>query len=109
MMNLSHLKEDIYIYIFNCYLNPDFKVDKFKDSLSRLEQAIKSVDGPVMVTGDFNSRPTLWGDTDYNSRGNILAEWIIGNNPTIHNDMFNCVPTFYGPNGNSVVDLVLSY
>lgn len=96
------------IYVFNCYLNPNYKIDKFKDTLSRLEDAIKSVGGPVIVTGDFNSRSHLWGDVDCNPRGNILAEWILGNNLAIHNDMFNCIPTFYGPNGNSVIDLVLS-
>lgn len=49
-----------------------------------------------------------WGDIESNPRGNILTSWIIGNNLVVHNDMFNCVPTFYGPNGNSVIDLVFS-
>ena len=60
---------------------------------------------PLVMGIDSNAHSEMWGSLDLNARGEILEEFIMGNNLTILNR--GRVPTFTG-GGGTVIDITLS-
>ena len=58
----------------------------------------------VILTGDFNARHTLWGDTAKNTYGNQLFDRLDSNAFTIQHAPS---PTFLCENGSSCIDLII--
>ena len=54
--------------VFSLYLPPNFPVDR-EDFVSLVQQ----LPSPFIISGDFNGRHTLWGDTLINPRGAMIA------------------------------------
>ncbi|XP_011861252.1 PREDICTED: uncharacterized protein LOC105558273 [Vollenhovia emeryi] len=91
------------LYIISVYISPNTSTATFLNFADRLCDAIEMSAGPVIVSGDFNSKSTLWGAAVSNRRGEILARLA---------DQFDLVllnqgtaPTCVRPQGSSVVDL----
>lgn len=96
------------ITFINCYLSPNISIQEFESQILRLELEISSVNGPIILVGDMNSRHSNWGDILTTRRGKLLAEFIEGNNLIVHNNHRKFTPTFVNHLGQSVIDLVLS-
>jgi len=72
-------------------------VNDFNDLLSQLPS-------PVLITGDFNSRSTLWGDTKLDHRGKMVEDILTKHNLCVLNDTS---PTYIHPTtgSSSAIDL----
>ena len=88
-----------YIQIYNVYNPPDITIDK--SSYKKFFENINSI-----VTGDFNSKNSLWNSPDYNKNGYILEELIDENNFVVIN---TGQPTYQmASGGQSHLDLTLT-
>lgn len=59
------------------------------------------------MTGDFNARHPLWGNTVTNQRGHYLKDWLDNNDITYKATLTGpCEPTF--PESNSYLDLCIN-
>lgn len=105
--NFVHFNWNNYLIIC-CYLNPNDTHHELEISLLKLEMIIQKSKKKVIITGDFNSRSTLWGDKTTNFRGKMVEEWFLSNDLYCHNDGDKFIPTFSNYNGESVIDLIFT-
>jgi exonuclease III len=97
------------ILIGNVYVNPG------STSQNNLEAALRNINKAsqyceklkikeIIVTGDFNSRNTLWGDSTSNNRGKVLEQFANQHQLAC---VFPNAKTFVCGEGGSVIDLAL--
>lgn len=55
--------------VFSVYLTPNEPIQSFQDKVDRLEDAVLSSSGKVVVGGDFNARAVDWGMGCTDARG----------------------------------------
>lgn len=70
------------ITICNIYLPNSLSID----NNDILEQLVRKLPEPFIITGDFNSHNQLWGCQLTNNRGPLMEKWIDDNNLIILND-----------------------
>ncbi|KAF7492646.1 Putative protein in type-1 R1DM retrotransposable element [Sarcoptes scabiei] len=91
------------LIISNVYIEPNtissFHIDILKNLLTTHENV------PLIITGDFNARHTMWHDRIINRHGEIIYELINDFNLYPHNDKN---PTCLTINGTSIIDLTLT-
>ena len=77
----------------SCYISPNCPLQEFEAFVERLELFTAGKKGAkVLIGGDFNAKAEMWGSAYTNSRGRLMAEWILGNELVLLND--GRLPTF---------------
>jgi len=63
------------VQVFSYYASPNKTQGEFNNFLQRLEDKVRLIAPgiPILVTGDFNTRSTAWGDRVTNKRGDDLS------------------------------------
>lgn len=74
--------------------------------LNRIDNAIRTWDGPIIVAGDFNAKHQAWGGVTTDARGELLLEWLCGMDMFVANDN-RSLATFSSSNGESWVDVTV--
>lgn len=80
---------------------------KLRDREVRVFGVWRSVDGPILVAGDFNVKNEAWGGDMTDERGEELMEMAVMYGWELANDR-NQGPTFESTNGRSWVDVTWS-
>lgn len=62
--------------MYSCYFSPNTKYNEFVTHLDDLEDSIRTANGEVLVTGDFNTKSPEWGSGRLVKRGEVLSELI---------------------------------
>lgn len=57
-----------------CYFTPNERIADFRAKLDGLEDAIRSINGDLIVAGDFNAKALEWGADKPASKGRYLME-----------------------------------
>ena len=102
----------ISVMFVSCYCRPEISSTKsLRNLLGHLDKAwtwCKSNNVPnMLVSGDFNARNVVWGDSTNNPRGKVLCDYVEASNDAIlHSAGSN---TFLHSLGGSVIDLSLSF
>lgn len=91
------------IIISNFYIHPKSFDNTHISFINKLLSSYHQY--PIILTGDFNARNTLWEPNKSNSNGNKLRDIINQHNLTIHN---NTDHTCYTPRGSSIIDLTIT-
>lgn len=94
------------LYLVSVYMSPNARIDRFLEMLDSLRDFLTSIQGEVIICGDFNARSSLWGDQITNRRGEILENWMAELDLRLGN--VGSVPTCVRPQGTSVIDLTWS-
>ena len=71
-----------------------------------MEGIIRKLNGPIVVSGDFNAKNQGWGGETINTRGENLMNWILLNNFNLENK--RGPPTFDCSRGHSWIDVTFS-
>lgn len=74
--------------------------------LLKLDAILEQLRGPVIITGDFNARSTVWFDRITNARGQKLEDFISRWGLFVANEPGNI--NTYAHNGESAVDVTLA-
>ena len=61
--------------IISVYIPPDQNI-----SVNDLNNLIKNIQTPFIITGDFNGWSPLWGSQDSNARGKVVKDFLLSNN-----------------------------
>lgn len=94
------------ITLFSCYLTPSDSIGDFQRKLDEIEDNIISIQGPIIVAGDFNARSPEWGLQTANSRGRRIIQMTARTGFTVAN--IGNVPTFRRPGcEGSIPDITL--
>lgn len=91
-------------YIGSVYFSPNAKKEGFIEMLERIGEITERLRGKVIIGGDFNARSKCW-DRTYNSRGNIIENWLNGQNLVVINKRGS--NTCERPQGSSVVGITI--
>ena len=83
------------LVILSLYLPPT--MPNIENLLEELNAILSSITSPYIVCADVNGHHTSWGSQTPNSRGNIINQWITGNDLALLNSM---EPTYEASNGN---------
>ena len=67
--------------ICNIYISPSANVEP-----RSLEALIDQLPEPYIILGDLNAKHQLWGERESDSRGRMIADWIVHSNVTTLND-----------------------
>lgn len=94
------------ISYYSCYISPNCSAAEYENFLDRLKQDLGTPGNSFVVAGDFNAKSMVWGGKSTDSRGNILLDWIAGNNATIQNH--GNEPTFRRNSSSSIIDLTIT-
>lgn len=100
------LKGDLYqpVIIINVYISPSSKMSQKLEGLEIIISKYSSF--PLIITGDFNSRSTLFGDVKTNTRGRLLTRFVQRFGIELINN--NTFPTFETNYGSSLIDLTFA-
>lgn len=86
--------------ILSIYIPPHQQI-----KTEEISNLIKSLDSPILITGDFNAWSPAWGSPAYNQRGNIIEQAIHQSNLSILN---NGNPTHISTHGTLThIDLTI--
>ncbi|KAF7490419.1 Putative protein in type-1 R1DM retrotransposable element [Sarcoptes scabiei] len=91
------------LVICNVYIEPNTISSHHIEFLRDLLKTYENV--PLILTGDFNARHTLWNDRIINKHGECIYDLIIEFDLFLHN---NKNATCLTINGTSIIDLTLS-
>lgn len=91
------------INVISCYISPNISTVIFENILDDLSNSLKTLTGPVLIGGDFNSKSRLWGSSRTERRGTLLESFSASFDLRLLNQYG--VPTCVRPQGVSVVDL----
>lgn len=94
------------IRIYSCYISPNTQITEFETFLGDLERSIRSGDGEIVISGDFNAKHSDWDPRHNDRRGDILSTWLVALGLYVCNR--GAVPTFQRGNSSSIVDLTLA-
>lgn len=92
--------------IFSCYISPNVDMTTFEEFLRSLQNAVRSQQKDVIITGDFNSKSVIWGSRETDRRGESIMDWLAADSLVMHNDGVD--PTFIRGESESYLDLTLS-
>jgi hypothetical protein len=69
--------ETKHFFVYSVYIRPSPIIDleEFNWNLQELEQDARSKTKNIVLTGDFNSKHTVWGGEVTDKRGKVLLEW----------------------------------
>ena len=76
----------------SCYFTPNESTADFQLKLENLENALREINGPTVVAGDFNAKAIEWGMPTTDSRGRRIIEMAARTNLFVANE--GKVPTF---------------
>ena len=60
--------------VVSCYFTPNESAKDFQSKLEELEEAIREMEGSIIVAGDFNAKAVEWGMTRPDARGKRVME-----------------------------------
>ncbi|CAI6356785.1 unnamed protein product [Macrosiphum euphorbiae] len=92
--------------LYSCYISPNVTFLEFEAFLVGLEASVRTATGPVVVSGDFNSRSPEWGSPREDRRGRALADLIAALGLAVRNE--GGQPTFVRGASESHLDLTLA-
>ncbi|KAL0896218.1 hypothetical protein ABMA27_012157 [Loxostege sticticalis] len=92
--------------VVGIYLPPRRTVSAVEVGLDRLTSVLRQSPLPALVAGDFNAKATAWGETETDSRGELVLEWAIASGLVLLNR--GNVATCVRPQGESIVDLTFA-
>ncbi|XP_036219065.2 uncharacterized protein [Bactrocera oleae] len=67
-------RSKITITVISCYLTPSDSIQEFQEKLDNIEDTARSIEGPLIITGDLNSKVIEWGMPNTDSRGKRILE-----------------------------------
>jgi hypothetical protein len=96
------------VYIYSCYTLPNTTIAGYREFLRRLERSAQLLERQekIIIAGDLNTRSTVWGDWQSNTRGDELLELSEGLSMVIINK--GKEPTFHGNGKGSIVDITFA-
>lgn len=62
------------VTMVSCYLTPNQSSQEYREMLEKLEDNLESIEGKIIVGGDFNARAVEWGMPATDSRGAQILE-----------------------------------
>ncbi|XP_008180149.1 uncharacterized protein LOC103308492 [Acyrthosiphon pisum] len=92
--------------LYSCYISPNVTFLEFEAFLVGLEASVRTATGPVVVSGDFNSKSPEWGSPREDRRGRALADLIAALGLVVRNE--GGQPTFVRGASESHLDLTLA-
>ncbi|KAL0891802.1 hypothetical protein ABMA27_015068 [Loxostege sticticalis] len=92
--------------VVGVYLPPRRSVAAVEVGLDRLTSVLRQSPLPALVAGDFNAKATAWGETETDSRGELVLEWATASGLVLLNR--GNVATCVRPQGESIVDLTFA-
>lgn len=97
-----------YTTVYACYWSPNTEYTMFVDFLDRLQGSIRSRNGNVIVSGDFNAKSPAWGD-HREEKGKALMDMMAGLGMVVCNS--GDKPTFSRVNngGNSMSHIDITF
>lgn len=96
------LKLKTEITIISLYLPPNVKF-----TLTNLNSMLRNVTGKMIITGDVNSRNTLWGSDRTDNRGRIIERFCSQKNLFIANDGSHTHVPFQINHNASAIDVTM--
>lgn len=95
------------LILYNCYISPNVNTEDYQNFLTILENSIleHKEDKELIITGDFNTTSSMWGNNSTNKRGKIMEEWIAKLNLIVANR--GNKPTFERREQRSNIDITL--
>lgn len=97
------------MFIYSVYISPNCSMEEFRESLDALmlhvTQTVQIKKLPVILSGDFNAKNTVWGGKVTDQRGIMLLSAITAIGLTVINDSKHA--TLIRPNGESFIDLAI--
>ncbi|XP_053597652.1 uncharacterized protein LOC128668525 [Microplitis demolitor] len=60
----------------SCYFTPNERIADFQAKLDGLEDAVRDMEGKLVVAGDFNAKALEWGEPWPDSRGGRLLDMV---------------------------------
>jgi hypothetical protein len=85
----------------SCYFSPNVPMGQFRKSLEELEDAVRDMEGHVVVAGDFNAQALEWGMPRQNDRGKYIMEMASRLGLIVLNE--GSSPTFQRGNQNGTI------
>ena len=61
-------------YYLSVYLTPNQSINKYKAALEGLENAVRDIQGELVIAGDFNAKAPDWGEARSDSRGRLVTD-----------------------------------
>lgn len=85
------------------YISSNLGLPDFNAVLDELSGALSNRVDKLIIGGDFNSKASLWGSRQTNSRGRLFVEWAVERDLRIAN--IGNTPTCVRWQGSSIVDI----
>ncbi|XP_018405958.1 PREDICTED: uncharacterized protein LOC108782237 [Cyphomyrmex costatus] len=64
------------VTVIGVYISPTNGLDDFEQMMGEIERyVLPSLEGPLLLAGDFNAKARLWESPVTESKGTFLAEW----------------------------------
>lgn len=63
------------LHVVSVYLSPNVGIGDFEELLVDLGDFLRTINGEVIIGGDFNAKSTMWGGARTDRRGALLANW----------------------------------
>jgi hypothetical protein len=92
--------------VVGVYVSPNSSLDAYGDFLDGVSNCTRRRcrSRQVLILGDFNARPSQWGDTRTNTRGRMLSDWAAGLGLLLTNK--GSTSTCVAWRGSSVIDIM---
>lgn len=92
-------------YVFvSCYISPNVDINEFEEFLDELDNIVTDAqEYKIIIGGDFNSKSTMWGASQTNTRGDRLERWSSSRDMILVN--YGNKPTCIRSLGSSIIDL----
>ena len=70
---------------YSCFCSPNNPFEVFEIQILLLEESLSEADGRCLIGGDFNSKPTKWGEGHLDRRGILVSEMVPRNDLIVLN------------------------
>ena len=60
-------------YYVSVYLTPSQSISEYQTGLEGLEDAVRDIQGELVIAGDFNAKAPDWGEAQSDSRGRLVT------------------------------------
>jgi hypothetical protein len=99
--------ETMHFFVYSVYIRPSpiINLEEFNRNLQELEQDVRFKTKNLVITGDFNSKHTVWGGEVTDKRGKALLEWTNSMDLILLNEGNS--PTLVRGTGTSYIDLTM--
>jgi hypothetical protein len=99
--------ETMHFFVYSVYIRPSpiINLEEFNRNLQELEQDVRFKTKNLVITGDFNSKHTVWGGEVTDKRGKALLEWTNSMDLILLNE--GSSPTLVRGTGTSYIDLTM--